>query len=106
MKIFDQAFPVTQFKQAQTRNKWFNEKLKNLLQEKQNFFKKYCMIKSTSAKANYYTARNKYFHALKKPKQEFFAILFKQHKTTQKKLGAQSILFLETIKQKLALLLK
>ena len=31
LKIFDQAFPVTQFKQAQTKNKWFNEELKNLL---------------------------------------------------------------------------
>ena len=35
LKIFDQAFPVTQFKQAQTKNKWFNEEIKNLLQEKQ-----------------------------------------------------------------------
>ena len=78
LKIFDQAFPVTQIKQAQTKNKWFNEELKNLLQEKQKLFKKYCIIKSTSAKANYNTARNKYFHALKKQKQEFFTILFKQ----------------------------
>ena len=49
LKIFDQAFPVTQFKQAQTKNKWFNEELKNLLQEKQKLFKKYCMIKSILA---------------------------------------------------------
>ena len=25
LKIFHQAFPVTQSKQAQTKNKWFNE---------------------------------------------------------------------------------
>ena len=46
LKIFDQAFPVTQFKQTQTKNKWFNEELKNLLQEKQKLSKKYCMMKS------------------------------------------------------------
>ena len=36
------------------------------------------MIKSTLVKANYKTARNKRFHALKKEKQEFYTILFKQ----------------------------
>ena len=84
MKIFDHAIPVTQFKQAQTKNKWFTEELKNLLQEKQKLFKKYCMIKSTLAKANYNKARNKYLHALKKQKQEFFTILFKQQQNNMK----------------------
>ena len=82
MKVFDQAFPVTQFKQAQTKR--FNEELKNLLQEKQKLFKKYCMIITTSAKANYNTARNKYFYALKKQKHEFFTILFKQQQNNIK----------------------
>ena len=36
------------------------------------------MIKSTLAKAYYNTARKKYLYALKKQKQEFFTILFKQ----------------------------
>ena len=84
LKIFDQAFPAIQFKQAQTKNKCYNEELKNILQEKQKLFKKYCMIKSTSAKTNYNTARNKYFHALKKQKQEFYAILFKQQQNNMK----------------------
>ena len=42
------------------------------------------MIESTSAKANYTTARNKYFHPLKKQKQEFFTILFKQQQNNMK----------------------
>ena len=64
------------------------------------------MIKSTLAKVNYNTARNKYFHALKKQKQEFFTILFKQQQNNMKQIGTQSILFLETFEQKLALYLK
>ena len=42
------------------------------------------MIKSTLVKANYDTARNKYFHALKKQNQEFFIILFKQQQNNMK----------------------
>ena len=42
------------------------------------------MIESRSAKANYTTARNKYFHPLKKQKQKFFTILFKQQQNNMK----------------------
>ena len=106
LKIFDQAFSVTQFKQAQTKNKWFNKELKNLLQEKQKLFKKYCMIKSTLAKANYNTARNKYFHALKKQKQEFFTILFKQNNMKQTWNTRTINTLLENIKTKICSLFK
>ena len=104
MKIFDQAFPVTQFKQALTKNKWFNEELKNLLQEKQKLIKKYCMVKSTLAKANYNTARNIYFHALKK--QKFFTILFKQQQNNMKQIWNTTNTLLGNIQTKTCSLFK
>ena len=72
----------TKLIQISTKNKWFNEKLKNLLQEKQKLFKNYCMIKATSAKANYNTARNKYFHALKEQNKNTIYYFSNNNKTT------------------------
>ena len=39
LKIFDETFPVTQFKQAQTKNKWFNEELKIFYKKNKNYLK-------------------------------------------------------------------
>ena len=73
---FEKSFPLTTVTHKNSKIKWFDLELQNLLRNKEKLFIKYVNKKTDRSKTTLTKARNLYFNTVRIKKQTYYSMKF------------------------------